>query len=276
MIKALLSMALLAMSQLCFASGISIYTASGPGSLADTAARFFAPLIEKESGSPVSVFNHPGGNGVVGISAFLKSKGSSIFIGSTVQGYLKMTSKTPFDPIRDLTPLYGLSITKQQVLVPASSPFRSISDMGGIKLNGGAAHPSTEMSMLLLDHKRNGETVIVGYSQTSQVAIDLAAGRIDYTIGGVGNSATQGFIDSGRIRSLGELPVEGFSWLGWFGRSGDLTNGHLRSVLQAVMNSPEAAAFAISGRGLLLLDGPQVAKYQSLEMDAIRAVAQGK
>lgn len=266
--------ALLLLASNAFAQPLTIITATGPGSMSDTAARHFAPLLEHELKRPVVVQNLPGGGGVVAMQAFLSSK-DSVFIGGTVQGYVAATMpRLDFDPIADIVPIHGLTVTAQQILVPATSDIRKLSDLKGRKLNGGSAHPSTQMTMTLLDAALGSQTLVVGYKQTAQVAIDLASGVIDYTVGAVGNGATQGLIDAGKLRVVGlagDVPVEEFSWVGWFVKRGSVSPD-VTAAIATVMRSDEAKRFEQAGRKLLMTAPAETAALQERELNAIRCL----
>ena len=244
MIARLLAAALIFASSALSAQTLTLITTSGPGSLSDTAARFTAMLLERELGRPVIVDNRPGGMGVIGLRHFngLPADGHSILIAGTQLAFVSKAMPQPdFDPMTAFVPLSGLVYTPQQIMVPAASPVRSPADLLALqrskgKLDGGSSHPSTQTSMGLLDGVLGTRTTIVGYKQGSQLATELAGGFIDYTIGGKGNGATAGFIDSGQIRVVGflkDLGVEEFSWVGVFVQKG--VPEDVKAQLQAAM-----------------------------------------
>lgn len=256
MIARLLAAALIFASSALAAQTLTLITTSGPGSLSDTAARFTAMLLERELGHPVIVDNRPGGMGVVGLRHFnsLPADGHSILIAGTQLAFISKAVPQPdFDPMTAFVPLSGLVYTPQQIMVPAASPVRSPADLLALqrskgKLDGGSSHPSTQTSMGLLDGVLGTRTTIVGYKQGSQLATELAGGFIDYTIGGKGNGATAGFIDSGQIRVVGylkDLGVEEFSWVGLFVHTSVPApeKKRLTDAINRVMRSPEWTGF---------------------------------
>lgn len=256
MIARLLAAAMLFASSAFAAQPLTLVTTSGPGSLSDTAARFAAMLLERELSRPVVVDNRPGGLGVVGLRHFwsLPSDGNAILIAGTQLAYVSKAVPQPdFDPMKAFVPLNGLVYTPQQIMVPAASPVRAPADLRALQrskgvLNGGSSHPSTQTSMGLLDEVLGTKTTIVGYRQATQLASELAGGFIDYTIGGKGNGATAGLIESGHVRVIGnlkDLGVEEFSWVGLFVHADTTTTDKARlwTAVRRVMQAPEWAGF---------------------------------
>lgn len=204
---------------------LNIYVSSGVGSLSDTSIRATIPVLEKELNRKIIVYNVPGANGLIGINKYLEqpTDGNSIYIGGTQIAYNSVIENRP-ELLDRLEPLYGLTRTNQQVLVPNNSKIKSINDLLVVQstkgfLNGGSAHPSTEISIKLLDSMFGTNTTIINYRQNTQLANDLVAGHIDYTISGRGNIATAGFIQSGQLRvvaDLKDLNIEEFSWTGFY------------------------------------------------------------
>ena len=276
--KLLLTLTLL-LSLAVNAQTLNLVTTSGPGSLSDTAARYFAPLIEKELNQPVVVHNVPGALGLVGIQHFMKqpANGNYILIAGTQIPYIAKTRPADEFDFTDLTPLHGLSTAKQQVLVPTNSPVKSISDLRSLqkskgRLLGGSSHPSTQSSMELLDEKLGTQTTVVNYKQSSQLATELAAGLIDYTLGAKGNGSTAGFIQSGNLRVVGDirdLGIEEFSWTAYFVHSSvpDNRKTQLAQALDKVMHSQEAKKFP---QELYLLGPSGVARQVLYEYDIIK------
>lgn len=226
--KLIVALSLLASS--AFAAPVNIVTTSGPGSLSDQAARYIQPLLAKELGEEVIVVNVPGASGLVGMRAFnqLPKNEGHVLLGSFALAFVAKTMPQPdFDPLTAFTPVVGMTHVPLSVTVPSTSPAKSVSDFvkmsaekGGLR--GGTSHPSTDISMMLLDKQLGMRTEPVAYKQTAQLYTDLAAGVIDYTIGG-GNKVAVGLIESGKLRVLeriNDFGIEDFSWTGLFMHAG--------------------------------------------------------
>ncbi len=258
---------------------LMLVTTTGAGSFSDTAARHFAPLLEKELGRPVLVQNIPGANGIIGLRAFNgMTGGDAILIAGTVNGFVSITAPQPdFDPLKDFVPVFGLAETPQLLLVKKDSPIKSFSDLRGRRLMGGSSHPSTDMSIMVLDQKVGSETTLVRYKQISQLATELAGGFVDFTIGGAGNAATQGLFESGLVRSIGEVTsvgVPAFSWLGFFAHSKAISaQKPVIKAIERVMLSAEAKSYEQpNGRRLMPVPSSKLLKIQDEEAQVIKSL----
>lgn len=264
---------------LAFAKPLTIVTTSGPGSLSDTAARYFAPLIEKELNRPVVIQNISGANGLVGLSVYSKmpANGDYILIGGTQIAFNAKTQKSlDFNPINDFYPLYGLSYAPQHILVPSNSKIYTFEDLVYFSkskdgLMGGVSHPSTEMSIRLLDKSADINSTIVNYKQASQLLIDLSESRLDYTISAIGNAASSAYLSSGKLRSivsLKSLDIEEFSWTAWFIHTSapEDTKKYLELTLRKVMTSEDSKKF---NQTVLNMNSSEIKKIVKREYEII-------
>lgn len=267
-----------------WAQPLTFITPTGPGSISDTAIRFFAPLIEREMGRPVVVVNMPGANGLIGARGFLDAPkdGNYVFLGGSPIPYLAATQMGR-DFIDKFEPLHGFATTPQQIMVPASSPVHSIADLVALSrkkgsLNGASAAPSTQISMGLLDKAVGTKTTVVGYKQTTQAATETAGGFVDYTIGGRGNGATAGLVAGGQLRVIGllrDVGVEEFSWNAIFMHPSapDEAKKKITAVIEKVLTSPEAEKFQ---QGRYMLGAAGVSRQVRLEYTLISNSMGGK
>lgn len=209
------------------ADNFTIVTSSGPGSLSDTTARYLEPLLQKELNTNVIVDNKPGALGLLGINYYMQKPkdGSSVFLGGTQIAYVSKYNKQELveDPMSELEPLYGISQSHSQILVPINSFISSYKDLHTLYLKkgtlfGGISHPSHQISMRLLDQLNSATTTTVNYKQATQLATDLAAGIIDYTVAGPGTPADV-LLQAGKLKAVGklkDLKIDDFSWTAIF------------------------------------------------------------
>lgn len=252
---------------------ITLVTLTGPGSQGDTAARFFAPLIEHETGKPVVIINAPGGQGVIGMEKYLqyKADGNTLLVGnSSVAFSPKLIPNLGFDPMNDLEPVYGLSSSPLLVLVAANSPIKSMKDFPALfkekgKLFGGSSVVTTAVSMGLMDKTLGIVTEVVNYKQPQELVLNLSSGVLDYSIAGTANSSIQGLLEAGKLRAVGVVgktrslqypqlltmkeqgfeSVEEFSWTAFFinAKTDPHTKQVVTDMLKKVMNSDAAKDF---------------------------------
>ena len=103
------------------------------GSGADSSSRFYGEHLAKLLGQPVTVENKPGGSGVIAVQAVRQAPadGYTILMGSNSPAVVNaITVKNlPYDPFKDLRPLYGLAISPVAFAVRADSPLKTINDL---------------------------------------------------------------------------------------------------------------------------------------------------
>lgn len=103
------------------------------GSGADSSSRFYGEQLSRLLGQPVTVENRPGGSGVIAVQAVRQAAGDghTILMGSNSPAVVNaITIKNlPYDPFKDLRPLYGLAISPVAFAVRADSPFKTINDV---------------------------------------------------------------------------------------------------------------------------------------------------
>lgn len=187
-----------------------IITMTGPGTQSDQAARYFAPLLEAHLGQPVVVMNVPGGDGAVAMRQY-KEQGEScdsLLLGNASILYAALNrEKFEYDPLDQFIPVHGMANAPSILLAPATSDIRNVDDLVKTynkagRLVGGSFTPQTATSMEMLDKSMGTKSTMVHYKTAAQMAIDLAAGRLDYTITVSGSASTQGLIDAGRLRVI--------------------------------------------------------------------------
>src|SRR5215470_3032643 len=112
---------------------IRIYVPFNAGSGADSSSRVYGEMIGKLFGQQVLVENRPGGSGVLAVQATRQAPadGHTILMGSNSPVVVNaITIKNlPYDPFKDLRPLYGISLTPVAFAVKADPPHKTIGDL---------------------------------------------------------------------------------------------------------------------------------------------------
>src|SRR5215213_977398 len=104
--------------------------AAGGGT--DVMARIISQKLSEAWQQPVVVENRTGAGGIIGADAVAKSApdGYTYLIGTTTTAInASLVTKPPYDMQRDLQPVAMLSFYPMAVVVPASSPVRSLKDL---------------------------------------------------------------------------------------------------------------------------------------------------
>ena len=180
------------------------------GSGADSASRFYGEQLSKLLNQTVTVENRPGGSGVVAVQAVraAPADGHMILMGSNSPVVVNaITIKNlPYDPFKDLRPLYGIAISPVAFAVRADSPYKTMADLvaaskkdnrplqlgnysAGYQL--GAAWLGTA-SGLAVNH--------IPYKGGAQMLTDVVGGQLD--VGVVDFTGTVELMKGGRLRVL--------------------------------------------------------------------------
>ena len=180
------------------------------GSGADSASRFYGEQIAKTFNQQVLVENRPGGSGVIAVQATRQAPadGYTILMGSNSPVVVNaITIKNlPYDPFKDLRPLYGIAISPVAFTVRADSPYKSIADV--------VATAKKENRPLQLGNYSAGYQLVaawlgtasglpvthVPYKGGAQMLTDVAGGQLE--VGVIDFSGTTELMKGGRVRVL--------------------------------------------------------------------------
>ena len=213
------------------------------GGATDIVSRVVAQQLDTELGQTVIVDNKAGAAGVIGAEAAARAAPDGYTLVLTTSsthtiGPL-LNPKIPYSATKDFTPIIYLAASPQVVIVPLSSPAKTMQELIDYtrknpgKLNfgsagiGGIPHLSTErylaMTGLQMTH--------VPYKGTALAMPDLMAGRLDMMFDSI--SAALPHIKDGKVRALAvtspkpttaapNIPllsqtVPGYESLTWFG-----------------------------------------------------------
>jgi tripartite-type tricarboxylate transporter receptor subunit TctC len=167
---------------------VRIIVPFAPGGPADGSARVLAEVMAPHLGQPIVVENRPGAGGVVGITAAAQSKDAhTLLMGSTSMVVTpSMVPNLPYDVMRDFDPIGMVSAQPLVLVVPASSPLRSVAELisaarvqpgqltAGNSGNGTLAHLTAE----LFAAETGVSITSVAYRGESALMPDLLAGRV--------------------------------------------------------------------------------------------------
>src|SRR6516165_2511197 len=190
---------------------VRIVIAFPAGGTIDTLGRILAQKLTEAWGQNVVIENRPGAGGNIGAAAAAKSApdGYTLHFGAqTLAVNVTLQPSKEFDPVKDFDPIMLVATAQDVLLVPPSSPFRSVKEL----IAYAKAHPG-ELNYASLGTGTSGHlaTVMfadlagitlqhVPYTSVSQAATDVMSGRIAVflpTLGGhIGN------VTAGRMRAL--------------------------------------------------------------------------
>jgi tripartite-type tricarboxylate transporter receptor subunit TctC len=181
----------------------------GPGSAADIAARLVADQLSSIWHQPVVVENRPGGDAIVGISAFVSAHDDHVLLFTasasfTPQPY--MHQALPYDAQRDLIPIAGISGVSVAIAVPQSLNVGSLPELVDMvrkepgKLNWGAITSLDDFVFSGFLKNQNLSMSRVPYRDPVSALNDLSEGRIDVALAALALSLPRA--QTGKVKLL--------------------------------------------------------------------------
>jgi tripartite-type tricarboxylate transporter receptor subunit TctC len=210
---------------LAAAAGASAQTASGgypnqpiklmvpwpAGGGVDTTARMISEPLAQKLGQPIVIDNRGGAGGNIGteLAARVKPDGYNLLMASISPNAVNvhLYNKLGFDPIKDFAPIVYVSAVPNILVVPASSPFKTVKDVidaakanpGKLNYGSGGVGSSQHLAAVQFMSAAKIDIVHVPYKGTAPAEADLAAGHISLMLD---TTTCLPFVASGRMRAL--------------------------------------------------------------------------
>ena len=112
---------------------VKLVVPTTPGAVTDVLARAIGQGLSQSWGQPVVVDNRPGGDETLGVEAVAKSPADGYTLLLTSNGGITaaphLHSHIRYDSQKDLTPIFMLGQVTPVMVVPASSPVKSVQDL---------------------------------------------------------------------------------------------------------------------------------------------------
>jgi tripartite-type tricarboxylate transporter receptor subunit TctC len=186
-----------------------------PSGGVDVLARVMAEKLTSVLGQQVIVDNRPGGSGLVGTRAFVRSPpdGYTLFLGHT--GSLSINpnlyANAGFDPRRDFAPVGLIASMPVALLAHPAFPGKTMTDVVAIakreagKLNIGTSAVGTGsyLSAELFKAITHTEATLIPYKGTGQVMNDLLGGHVPIAFGVL--PPALGNLQAGTLRAIAVL-----------------------------------------------------------------------
>jgi tripartite-type tricarboxylate transporter receptor subunit TctC len=188
---------------------ISLWLPWPAGGATDLTMRVLAELAGRHLGQKVNLENRGGGGGTLVMPVLQQAAPDGYTIGQMPQPVFRApwTQKVLWDPIRDTTPIIQISGVTFGILVPASSPFKSLDDLFAfakarpgelsVSTNGVGTTPHLVMDELM--GKRGLSYIHVPYKGTGEQMMAVTGGQV---MVGINSNGFAPFVDSGRLRLL--------------------------------------------------------------------------
>ena len=190
---------------------VRIIVAFPAGGTLDTLARIIAQKLGDTWGQSVLVENRPGAGGNIGAASAARAAADGYTLHFGAQSLAVNVTISPyegFDPVRDFDPIILVGTAQDVLMVPASSPFNSVSELIAYakahpgRLNYASLGPGTSayLATALFSELAGIKMQNVSYSSLAQAATDLMSSQVSLFIPTLGGHI--GNIKSGRIRAL--------------------------------------------------------------------------
>lgn len=193
---------------------IRIIVPASPGSSLDLMARYLSGPLREALGADVIVENKVGANGVIGADFVAKATpdGTTLLLTSVHHYLSKVVTEgaLPYDPERDFTPVARLANGTNMVVVPASSPYKTLDDMvqdmksrpGQVTFGSSGSGSTTHLCSALLNQMTHTQAKNIPYRGTAGATTDAVGGQVDFTC--QSTSTALPLVKAGRLRALGQ------------------------------------------------------------------------
>lgn len=260
-----------------------------PGGGADFVARQVAQRLGQSLNASVVVDNKAGANGTIAAAEVARAPadGYTLLLGVTASQSISpaLSSRLPYDPLRDFTPITQVGYTPLVLVVNPKLPARTLSDFlkyakasrtpvpYGSAGTGNITHMTAE---LFVQSSGVPNFQHVPYKGSSQVITDLIGGRVDAYFDTLPSSLP--LIQSGQLRALAvtsptrsdtardiptvqEAGVPGFQTTTWFGvlappRLDPALTERLYDALKKGLDAPDARQALVTRGVEPVLDTP--------------------
>jgi putative tricarboxylic transport membrane protein len=197
-----------------YAADYTLMAPAAPGGGWDQTARSLQTAMQQEGISKnVQVINVPGAGGTIGLAQFAsQQKGNphALIVGGYVMVGAILTNKAPVT-LKDVTPIARLTGENEAIVVPASSPLKSVADLvaalkkdpGSVSWGGGSAGGVDHIAAGLIAKAAGVDPTKINYIAFSGGGEALAAilgSQVTVGISGYGEFESQ--IKSGTLRLL--------------------------------------------------------------------------
>lgn len=209
---------------------VKFIAATSAGATADLIARLVAEAMSKVLNQSIIVEDKPGADQIIGLEFIAKGQPADGYtvgvIGYDGQVQLPLLKRgLRFDPLADLTPVYGIGEIRYVIAGPATAPFKNFRELTAAvkaspgKFNYGSSTPAVRIPSLIVMQELGLDMVHIPYAGGGPYLTALAAGTIDWATVGENSANTlkprvRVYGISGKTRSTSNPDVPTFAELG--------------------------------------------------------------
>jgi tripartite-type tricarboxylate transporter receptor subunit TctC len=182
-----------------------------PGGGVDTTGRMIAQPLSLRLGQPIVVDNRAGAGGNIGteFAKNQKADGYTLLMGSISPNAVNqhLYTRLGFDPIKDFTPITFVSSVPNILVVPASSPYKTVKDLvdaakaspGKLSYASGGVGSSQHLAGVQFNMATKIEALHVPYKGTAPAETDLIGNQVTFMLD---TTTCLPFIAAGKMRAL--------------------------------------------------------------------------
>ena len=296
-IAALCALATSALADQYPSHSVRVVVAAPPGGLTDIVARSVSQFLHEKLGQPFVVENIAGASSTIGAAQVMRSApdGYTLLVNPSLFVITPMLMKTPYDVVKDFTPISNFGTVPVAVGIHPSIPAKNIQEFIALakatpdKFTWGAEGVGAvgHLTMERLMREGGFKILVVHYKGTSPALLDLLAGRVSAMVTPVPNLIEQfrggkvrpvAVTTKTRLSTLPDVPTleeSGFkdfeigSWYGLWGPAGmpaDVVATLNRGIAEA-MKTPSVTE-RVAKQGLIPV-GSSSADFAKFQNDEI-------
>jgi tripartite-type tricarboxylate transporter receptor subunit TctC len=190
---------------------VRMVVAFSAGGTLDTLARIMAQKLGETWGQSVVIENRPGAGGNIGAAAAAQAAPDGYTLHFGAQSLAVNVTIAPhkgFDPVKDFDPVVLVATAQDVLMVPASSPFRSVKELvdyarthpGELDYASAGQGSSGHLATVMFSELAGIKLQHVPYASQPQAITDIMSGRISLWITTLGGQI--GNIKAGKVRPL--------------------------------------------------------------------------
>lgn len=190
---------------------VRIVVPYAPGGTTDYAARQIAAKLSEATKKTFYVENKPGASGTIGTAFVAKSApdGYTLLANDTTYSMLpSLFAKLPWDYDKDIVPVTTIAQTPVVLIVGASSPYKSLSDLIGhaqknpdkLNFGSGGSGSSTHLAAEVFKKEAKAPIMHVPYKGAGEAMLGLISNQVDLLVTASPTAVPQ--IKGGKVRAL--------------------------------------------------------------------------
>jgi len=271
----------------------------GVGGSADVYARYVGAKLSESLGQPVVIENRPGAGSIVGTDAVAKSDPDGytlLMMSNTHTVNETLIPKKPFDLMKDLAPITGVSYSDLMMVVAHDVPASTVKEFIALAkskpgaLNYASSGNGTPYHMAgeLFKAMAGVDILHVPYKGSSGARTDLLGGQVQMMFDAITTMGPQ--VRAGKLKALGttgkvrsgvlpEVPtvseagVPGYEAVIWLGIMAPAATpkpvvDKLNAEITRIVNAPETReAWAKQGAIAMSMGTDEFARYMREDID---------